>query len=55
MDGKQAPKTNVGTFDFPEDEECDQPFTIKGKFNGVDVEVSSGISNNDNEDFTSSE
>lgn len=49
MDGKQAPKTNVGTFDFPEDEEGDQPFTIKGKFGGVEVEVSSSIPNTEDD------
>ena len=49
MDGKQAPKTNVGTFDFPEDKDGDQPFTIKGKFGGVEVEVSSSVHNTEDD------
>ena len=49
MDGKQAPKIKVGTFDFPEDEDGDQPFTIKGKFGGVEVEVSSSVHNTEDD------
>ena len=34
---------------LPEDEDGDQPFTIKGKFGGVEVEVSSSVHNTEDD------